>query len=432
MFIRVMMAVVLGLTVSAAAAQEKRLDYRQEGSLKDAVYYLNQVEGIVGSMEKASAKWKAKDPSVSVNDVNGQLQHRDRATQYLNNASTRLKALPADHSKVKPELKRYDDATGRLAKVEAKLVEIKKGLDKVVKQGETPAYRNDFDRLKEINQMFADPSGLRSRPAQAVEAAKQVGAAKAERERIAQKYDDLLKQPTGEAKQMREVLAHSERVFGEYEKALKEWLDDAPGEVEKGAAEAVRTAKEGVNNNKPGYFGEQGGVRQRLAQARETYEVLAALSPDGAGTARAKRAVDEAKAATAEMGAKFIESTVASNPAPEDGYHGSDEAALVNVLREKWAKGGNGTAVLKVGVRGPNWQRTTRWEWSAAHKGWEKVDKSRIQGFVVVKVDDRHAAVWWVNLVKDHLNGDVVAAHFVSDPKKNPDVTNLVLVVKVK
>jgi len=60
--------------------------------------------------------------------------------------------------------------------------------------------------------------------------------------------------------------------------------------------------------------------------------------------------------------------------------------------------------VLKVGINSQNWQRSTRWEWNRSN-AWEKVDKSHVQGFVIVKQDDKTELLIFVTpkIVKDTL-----------------------------
>ncbi len=422
---------VIGLG-SAVMGAEARLDFRQEQSLKDAVFYLDQAEGIVAAMEKASADWKAGDAAVPINQVNGLLMERDKVVRYLNNAGTRFKVLPGTHSKVAPEIKRYDAVAAALATVQTKLIEIQKGLADVIKKGAGPEYKADFDRLKEINSMYANPDSLRSRPTASLETAKQFAAAKGERERIAAKYAAMLKQPTGEAKQMNEVLAHSDEVFTKYEKALTDFIAGGPGVVEKACDEVAASAKEGVEKNRPGYFGEHGGVTTKLARTEEFLGVLTALAPDAEGTQRARAKLDATRVSVNQMAATFMESIIAAKRPPEDNFREADRDALLKMLEAKWAKEGNGQAILKMGVINAQWTRETKWAWNGSIKAWEKVDKSRVQGFIITKLSDTQAANWPVNFVKDHLAGDAVAAYFLFDVKGEPGVGSRMLLTNVK
>lgn len=431
-------AAIFALTLLAfaaarpALAQEDRLDYRQDTSLKDAVYYVNEAEGLVTAMEKASGDWKAGDPAVSIADVNGVLSARDKCATYLTYASNRLKLLPAEHSRVAPALKRFDAVKARLVAVEAKVAEIHKKLDAVVKQGDAPEYKVAFDRLREISGQYANADVFRNLTVEQAEVAKQLGAAKAERQRIAAKYDAMLKQPTSQAQQMNGVLAHSDEMLTAYEKALAGYLATAPAAMEAEADEVMALAKEGVANKKTGYFGEYGGVTGNMRRAEKNLNALATLAPDAEPTKRAAEKVRATRAAIEQLAATFAQGVIASNRLPDDSFSGADREALLKLLTDKWAKEGNGAAILKVGVIGPQWNRQTKWEWHDAASAWEKVDKSRTQGYLVAKLNDTQAAVWPVNFVKDHLSSDSIGAYFLYDVNADPGVNSRVLLTNVK
>src|SRR5689334_7075041 len=66
------------LILTSTNAQEKRLDYRQEQSLKDAKYYLDQSEGIVQQLDEKSKGWKVGDSTVQIQDVQNVIRNLDR------------------------------------------------------------------------------------------------------------------------------------------------------------------------------------------------------------------------------------------------------------------------------------------------------------------------------------------------------------------
>jgi hypothetical protein len=58
-------------------------------------------------------------------------------------------------------------------------------------------------------------------------------------------------------------------------------------------------------------------------------------------------------------------------------------------------------------------------------EAFQKVDLSRIQGYVLVKFDDKTAVRYSVNMTKDHLSGDAVSAYLLDDVKAEPKMMNM-------
>ena len=411
---------------------EKALTAQQEVSLKEAGEYITKAEKLVAAMEKASAEWKAGDVTVQATAVDIQLNERFKVVTQLNNAGQRFSRVPNKHSKVAEEIKRYDTVKTLLATVEANLIAIRNGLDATLKLGTTPEYKVAFDRLKEIYMMYANPGALRTNPDRAVDAAKQIGAAKAERARIAAKYEGLLGQKTNEAEQMRQILAASDKVFIEYDKSIATFLAAAPGEIDKFCDEAIRLAKSGVEKKKPLFFAENGGVNQTIKQAENHFAVFAAIAPDTDGVKRSRTKIDDTRKSANQMGISILESILESNRVPEDKFAETDRTEVLKILTDSWSKNGNGAAALKIGVIDKQWTRKTKWVWSNGNSSWEKVDESMVQGFIVVKLNDTQAAVWPVNLFKNHLAKDEIKAYMVFDVKGEVGVGSKVLLKNVE
>jgi hypothetical protein len=294
------------------------------------------------------------------------------------------------------------------------------------------AFKADLDRLQELNKMFGNASVLRDQPERAIEQLKQLEPAKQERQRIKQKYESLLQQKTPQARQMQTMVRGSDDVFERFEAEAARFVEEAPGRVETTIGEALALAKQGVEEQKPAFFGAEGGVPQRLRWAEQRLAALQAAAPDAAPTKQAEDKLKAARARAQEMAQSLRGAILDANRVPDERYAGPDAAALREVVKQKWAKDGNGAEVLKVGLNGKDWKRDTRWEWSRGNKAFEKVDTSRVQGFVVVKHPGDLAAVHYVNLVKDHMAGDAVQAYFVGSVKGEPAVEDLVLMKNVK
>jgi hypothetical protein len=268
--------------------------------------------------------------------------------------------------------------------------------------------------------MYANPGVIEAQPATAVDIIMQMGPAKAERRRIADKYVDLLKQTTQEARDMNGALNHFDKVFGEFEQKLNQFAGNAPAAIDADIEEALKMGRDAVEHKRHMYFGENGGVAQRLGWAWTKLRLLEAAAPGSPQTVAAKRRLDSAEKEVKSMQASLLDAIVQSNQPPVETYQGSDKDRLIGLVKTKWAESGVAAPVLKMGINSQNWRRETRWEWRTS--AWYKVDISRIQGFVIVKLDDKLAGIHYINLVKDHLAGDRIDAYFFNDPKEELDV----------
>jgi hypothetical protein len=231
---------------------------------------------------------------------------------------------------------------------------------------------------------------------------------------------------------MQTMLSHADLVFGRFGSAVESYVTSAPRLIDQAIAQAMDTAKQGVDDKKPAFFAPGGAVSNRLASAESQLKGLQAAAPDAPATKEAEAKVAEARAKTAEMGKGLGGAVLEANRVPEERYDGPDAAELREVVKQKWAKDGNGAEVLKLGMSGKAWKRETKLEWSRGNQAFQKVDKSRVQGFVVVKHTGDLARVHYVNIVKDHMAGDAIQAYFVGSVKGEPDVADLVLMKNVK
>jgi hypothetical protein len=292
-------------------------------------------------------------------------------------------------------------------------------------------YKADFDRLKEMAQMYGNTGVFQSDPERAIDVCKQMDAVKKERERIAQSNADLLKQNSPEARNMNGVLKFFDQRFEQFEKAAKDYATAAPGEIDKNLAEATKMGDEAVKYKRPLYFGDKGGVKQRIQWAQTRYEVLEAIDPKSPATEAAKKKIESTREQVKKMKASLNDAIIDSNRLPEERYKGADKAKLIELVNAKWKESGVAGDVLKSGITSQDWKRDTYWRFDGTDT-WNKSDKSKVQGFVVVKTSGTQATVHYINLVKDHLSSDQVTAYFFDDPKAEPDVSQKLLLKSVK
>ncbi|HSI36402.1 MAG TPA: hypothetical protein VK986_22650 [Tepidisphaeraceae bacterium] len=420
--------VVVGSVAGEARAGEKRLDYRQEQSLKDAGSQLDRVEGMAKALAERVAKMKPGDASVQLQDVKQLAADHKEALRQFGFAEVRFKQLPVTHSKVKPQYERLAPITASLAATGEKMAAVQAGLDKVVAAGQGEGFKADFARLREITEMYINPRLLETDPEAGVAAARQVPAVRAEREQIASKYAGLLKQTTAEANEMNGVLRRFDQVFGAFEAEVKRYAAEGPKAVEESADRAEKLAEQGAAEKKVGFFGEHGGVNDALRRARAINNVLAAVAPDAAKAGLLK--IEAATARVAMHRATMEAQIIQANRPPDETYAGADKEALVGLVKQKWAESGGKGDVMRVGINSAQWSRSVRWERNAG--GWYKVDASKAQGFVIVRLDDKLAAIYHVNLHRDNLAGERVTASMFDDPKQPPGAGQKIPIANVK
>ncbi|MDW8263090.1 MAG: hypothetical protein RMJ35_11240, partial [Phycisphaerales bacterium] len=271
-----------------------------------------------------------------------------------------------------------------------------------------------------------------SQPQRAAEIIRQIGPARQERQRIADKYAALLQQNTPQSRDMNGVLKFFDEQFGRYDAAVKGYAAEAPGRVQSHVEEALKMAGDAIADRNHLYFKEDGGVAQRLGWAQTRVDLLAAIDPDSAETRQARQLLENARQQVAQLKSQLTDDIIAANRPLDDRYQGPDRGQILALIQEKWEKEGNGAQVLKVAVNGDQWQRTTRWDWSSANKAWQKVDYSSLQGYLIVKDTDTQAVAHYINVKRDHLANDRLTAWFLSDPRETPDLGNRFLIENLK
>lgn len=421
---------IFSAAFSNPALAQQKLDYRQTQALKDATYYLDQTDGILQQIEERSKDWKVGDSKVPITDVDNLISNSERITQYMKNAKDRFANLP-NHPSVNAEIDRFNAVLARLNASNKKLADVKAGLMGVVNKGGGEEYKNDFARLQEINQMYANPEMIYNQPEETIEIIKQLPNVKAERARIAEKYADLLNQPTGDAERMKGVLSYFDDVMKRFTQRADQFANESPAAIKQELDFAAQQAETAVANKTPAYFGPEGGITQRLGFAKTRIDVLTALRPDSNEAKSALAAYEATKAKVADTGKTLEADMLAANRIPTERYSGSDKDQLIAIIKDKWQAEGNGAEPMQIGMNSAGWKRDTRWEWSSGDKAWYKIDKSKTQGFVVCKHNDEIAAIWYVNLVKDHLAEDRITAYFFNDPKSPPELNYSVLMKNV-
>jgi hypothetical protein len=428
--LHVLLTVALILCICSSHAAD-RLDYKQEKLLKDAESYLDEAEGISKDLAEQIKNWRVGDSSIQIGTVENYITSKNTAVQRIGYANNRFKELPATNANVKKQVDRVKPLQEAIAASEKKLDEVHQSLKGVVAQGSGAGYKADFARLKEITQMFGNTQVFNTYPDGAITICSQMAPVKAERERMAKKYADLLKQQTGESEQMNSVLRYFDEQFGNFEKAANEYASESPGAIDQAVDENVKTAKEAAAEKKLGFFGPHGGINSSFKQTEVRYNVLASIQPNSPQTAAARKKIDDGVAQVKQIRASLDDQLLATNRPPEDQYNGADKQQMLDAIKAKWSQSGVAGDVLKSGINSSEWKRDAYWRFDGTDT-FHKTDLGKSQGYVVVKTDDKIATVYYINLTMDHLANDKIEAFFFVDTNNQPHVTRNFLVTNVK
>ena len=224
------------------------------------------------------------------------------------------------------------------------------------------------------------------------------------------------------------MLAGMKETVTQFESAAKKFC--SMESIDQDLDHVQKMAQRAVENQAPAYFKEGNDIHNRTALVRNKIRLLETLDPKGDSLSKAKQKLEESNKKVAEIQKSLVGEILQQNSLPDDNYKQSDRNELVEKLQSHWTSKGNGRKAMKVGIVGGNWNRTVAWE--IQNRTATKVDRSRIQGWVLVEQDAKTVVRHSINLFKDHLNGDRITAVFVSDPKEQPDLSNVLLKERAK
>jgi len=159
-------------------------------------------------------------------------------------------------------------------------------------------------------------------------------------------------------------------------------------------------------------------------------EYLALIAPDSEALKDCQAKLLETKKQVVHLQTSLAEQIVKQNEVPPDAYQGKDREALIKLIADKWAKDGTKAKILKAGIIGTDWTRKVAWE--VQNQTLSKIDRSRIQGYVLVENDKTTVVRHSINLTQDHLTNDVLTASFLNDPKQEVELSDRILKSKLK
>lgn len=388
----------------APAAPTARLDYRQEQALKDANFFIAEVQGNAAALSELAAKVKAvADPNTIdhrqlVSAMNTIANVRQKST----NAQNRFATLPAEHPSVVEAKQQLASAVASVDASETTIKPTHAQLMKLVDPASYPNMPTDMTRLRELAQQYGNLTLFQNRHTQVAALVKEEASAKEELARITKEYGAYIGQQTEQSKQIEGASKYLAEKLQAFDSAAAKAKLDLPADINQDLAQIVTMADQAVKEQKPAFFG--GGIPQRMEQVNEKIVLFEALEPLPAVAFRTKYETTQKSLKASEASLK--DAIIAANELPPDRYSGGDKNALTALAIETWKKSEPAAQVLAVRIPSQNWERESMWRYE--NRAWHKIDRSKLQAQVIVKVDDKIAVIRPINLWKDHLQNDQI------------------------
>ena len=399
--------------VAKDAPTGPKLHYTQEKALSDARYYMKTVKGNYDAAKKVLDAYKAGGESKPVHaQIRSALSTIDMAVEKHGLAVKRLETLPAEHPQVAPVIKEASAATMAINAARKELKVIDATLQKLTGMENYPSFEADFKKVQELGARYRDWDALVQQPERYAAAVKEDQAVRKEIGRIAKLYQPLVDQKTQAGKRMMGVFTFFTEKRKQFAGKLREHRRVLPGEIDADIAEAKKMAADAVAHGKHLFFGEQGGIAQRIKWADQKVLILTAYN-EKVGAKYAKR-VEETRAQLKKQAKQLEKQIIDSNRMPATAYGSEDIKSVVAVavaaIKEQFAD----AEILATRVPSSAWERDTRLRYSSGQ--FYRIDGSRLQVLVFVKAGDGLAVCRPVNLYKNHLKKDAVSASLLDAP----------------
>ena len=410
---------------AAPAAGAQRLDYRQDEQLKNARFYLNEIDTRSKRLDELLAGKLDTEAIAESRELMGFIQQR------LGYANKALTALPAEFPAVATELKRAAAAEAQVATATA-------SLDKAAPaaQQQTAALgqqmTDDLAMVDSWSKGLGNPQELfQARPDDAIATVNQMPQMREALNAMLQRWNARVAEKPGDATAAAMVnkLNYVDEKLTDVEKAAGELTKSLPADVAAQIAEIETMIATAVSDRKPLYFGPQGGIEQKLGQVDQSLKLLTTLDPAAGETASDAllRARDKSKVAQEALSQDIIN----NNKKPAEQYNGPDKEDLRQRIIENWKQAHPDNEIVLVVFNTAGWSRTTRWDWNEARKGFEKVDYDRLQPKLFYKLDDMRAVEVPIELRKDYMKDGRLSIN-PWDIEAEPSVQSIYLLENLK
>jgi len=407
------------------AAPSGKLDYKQQQALKDARFYLNEVQPRAERIAQLTA---TKPDAEAIAEA---MESMKFVQQRMGYAVERLNALPADNADVAAESKRYNDVLASLVTAQGVIEKAAPDADKAV-AALGQQMTDDLAMVESWSTSLRNPQSLfDSHPDVAIAA---VGQLPQMREAMA----DMLKRWTARANDKPKDTSAADMVrklkyvdgqiteLSSYTEGLSTSL---PEQITTDLTAVDKLIETGVTERRPAYFAPDGGIAQQTAFAEQKVKMLKAINATAAITAEQSLTATRDKSLAAQK--SLAQDIINGNKKPAERYKGADLEDLRQRVIADWKAKYPADEIVTVIFNTEGWSRTTRWDWSAANKGFGKVDYDYIQPKLFYKLNDTHALEMPVEVYKDYMKDSrIVVKPWDKDPE--PSVVRTYLLTNLK
>lgn len=223
-------------------------------------------------------------------------------------------------------------------------------------------------------------------------------------------------------------IEYSRNRIAEFEKAIRNWA--SLENIRADAEHARKMMTMSIENQAPAYYREENDIAIKGRSIASRIQVLEQLAPDSEELQQARELSASLAKEVAEAQTKLLQGILEQNEFPQDNYRQPDREALLKLVIETWSKAAPQKTILKTGLIGDSWTRTRKWE--IQNRTLYLIERSEIQGFVLVDHDDQTMACRRIRIRRDHTDNDKLSASLFSDPQAEPSPMELMLKSKLK
>ena len=409
-------AMLLTLSLPATAAP---LTGAQRAALRTSRNAVIEVESQITRMEYYLAEWKGLGSQVGDKRVNDFNTASNAALAAYNKAVAELEKLPADDEEANKLREKINELAPKFNEYNAAAKAQLEGAQAAVEAaGGQEAIGKDVERISDIASQFGPFEALI--PGNAKEAAellKDWRPAVKEVQDFEAKYADFLKQNNADTAGIANSLDTAKRRLAEVptdaQAALPQILEAAKGDL-KFARELMQ---QGLQERKPMFFAEDGGVRSQLDNGKNRIWLAHLIDPEQAAPLVAE--AKQLEAEVVESGQKLETEIIAANKGPKDLYRGDDADTLKEQAKEAWLAEHADDEIVEVRIPSDEWDRESKWTYWRDGFYWS--DASSVQASIILKAKGRDGSeelhYWPVNITKDHTKNDSVSfSPWVKEP----------------
>ena len=211
-----------------------------------------------------------------------------------------------------------------------------------------------------------------------------------------------------QAEKMKRSLRYAGQWIDKFTNAKKEFVTESGPRIEELMTKTQEKVAKAVKEKRPLWF-TGGGIGHAMMQISGQLDSLAAIKGKNdrqVKILRGKFANLSNQVKKAENDLK--ESILAATKMPANAYSGGDKNKIINMAVKEWNKKHPGKPVLAKGISMPNWERRTEWRYHSVNATHYKVDRSYLQVWVIIKTSDKVATQYFIELSKNHMQGDSI------------------------